>query len=207
MFGSTPFISFTQEGWAGMTGNTKKAEDLREQRLPVEIWEQFITERDPELDCSNLKEKIAFVKKRIKVLEENTKEMPVDEYEVLGYLNARLNYEKHKDFFKWPVTNEEIINSLCSKFKVKVVPVEQFYTTIPEEGIDEIVSYRNACQKIRKEKPVFRLIVPDVQTGETQKKKRDPILIASSPFGRWDYILGAWDKEVAIVDDFIYNGK
>lgn len=172
---------------------------------PVEVWEMLKTEK-PNIDCVDLNQKIKSVKERIQVIEQHMRDIPNDEYEVLGYLQARKRYKKNEGFFQWPITTNELINTLCKQYTLKIARFEEWYTLIPEEGIQELGKFRAACQKIRDEKPVIRLIVPD-KAEEKKERKRDPILLASSPFGRWDYILGAWDKEVAIVDDFIYNGK
>jgi len=47
----------------------------------------------------------------------------------------------------------------------------------------------------------------EVKSEVSRERKKDPILLASSPFGKWFYILGAWDKEVEIVDDLVYHNK
>ena len=40
-----------------------------------------------------------------------------------------------------------------------------------------------------------------------KETRKDPILLAKSPFGNWFYVLGAWDKEVQYIDDLIYYNK
>jgi len=210
MSGFNPFISFnTEESFVTFTENNKpkkKPKDIRKKKKPIEIWEELIAEK-PNIDCSDIDKKIKVVEKRIEVVESYMKDTPNDEYEVLGYLKARKKYAKYAEHLQYPITTQEIIDELCKKYKVEVRKFEEYYTLVPEEGIDELVEFKRICQKIRTEKPVVRLIVPITEKKEMSKRKRDPILLVSSPFGRWDYILGAWDKEVAIVDDFIYNGK
>lgn len=209
MWGNTPLITFNTQGSLTefIGGNTLKEtpKDLRQDMKPVEVWEMLKTEK-PNIDCVDLNQKIKSVKERIQVIKQHMRDIPNDEYEVLGYLQARKRYKKNEGFFQWPITTNELINTLCKQYTLKIARFEEWYTLIPEEGIQELGKFRAACQKIRDEKPVIRLIVPD-KAEEKKERKRDPILLASSPFGRWDYILGAWDKEVAIVDDFIYNGK
>jgi len=202
MWSSTqPFIAINSD-WN--TSRNEK-EDKRLEGKPVEVWEQLKT-IPADLDFSNLDQKITVIKKRIKVIEDNMKDIPSDEYEVLGYLEARKKYKQNINLFQWPITTDEMVKDLCAKYKLKTARFEEYYTLIPEEGINEIGKYRHACRQIRKENPVFSLIIPD-KKEEPLSRHRDPILFSSSPFGRWNYILGAWDKEVAIVDDFIYNYK
>jgi hypothetical protein len=71
------------------------------------------------------------------------------------------------------------------------------------EGIEELEKYAKTYAKVRDDEPCVGLIIDD--GGKEQKK--DPILIAGSPFGNWFYILGAWDKEVEYIDDLVYHGK
>jgi hypothetical protein len=71
------------------------------------------------------------------------------------------------------------------------------------EAIDEIEKFIAACKKVTDAESEFRLIIDD---GGTETKK-DPIMYASSPFGKWFYVIGAWDKEIMYVDDIIYHGK
>src|SRR3990167_7971565 len=205
MRGVQPLLSFTADAWNQTVSSLgvqvkEKKEDTRVPFRPIDVWESLISE-PPNLDCTKLDKKISIIKHRIKVLGENTREHLTDEYEVLAYLEARKKYQKYIKDFEWPVTTQILIDALCLKYQVKVVPLDQFYTLLPEEGIEELSEYRNLCNKIRKDKPEIRLIIPDKKEEKIEKRKRDPILLASSPFGRWDFILVAWDKEVAIVDD------
>ena len=82
---------------------------------------------------------------------------------------------------------------------------------MPNEALDELEAYLDLYELYREDKPVFKLIIDDapdpVHDGRSQERKKDPILLASSPFGKWWHILGAWDKEVEYVDAIIYHGK
>jgi hypothetical protein len=71
------------------------------------------------------------------------------------------------------------------------------------EAIDELEKFINSYNKVSNITPVLTLIIDE---GGKEDKK-DPILLAGSPFGKWYYLLGAWDKEVEFVDDLIYHGK
>lgn len=205
------FIQLQQHGFISFADGTRiggeKRVDAREDRKPVEIWELLKNQTEPVIDCADLDSKIKVIKNRIKVLSDHVGQTDLNsEYAVIGYLEARKKYDKYKELFAYPTTNEETINDLCAAYKVKVVPVAQYSGTMPQEAIDELANYKMSCLKIRKDKPVVRLLVPD-NDPKTEKRKRDPILLVSSPFGHWDYILGAWDKEVMIVDELIYMGK
>ena len=188
--------------WEGSTGS-KSEEDKRIVKKPVEIFEQIIGE-EPKINLENLDGQIKLVKERMKVLEQHTRGVDLKHEKIaIDYLKARKKYEKYKDLFKWAITNKDMIDKLCKKYKVKKVDFNLYYRNIPKEGVDEIKKFGEALQNVSNNDPTFELIIDD--GGKEQKK--DPILLATSPFGNWYYILGAWDKEVEIVDKLIYGGK
>lgn len=112
------------------------------------------------------------------------------------------------------MTTMDAIDHLCKTYKLKMVPLKQFYTLVPKEGIKEMGRYSKAYKAITGDEPIFQLIIKDnVKPKEDEKKPaqtrkdRDPILLANSPLGNHLFILGAWDDEVEIVDEIIYYGK
>jgi len=79
-----------------------------------------------------------------------------------------------------------------------------YYKNVPNEALEQLEAYQKMWKKYRGEDTPEVGLVCD-EGGKEQKK--DPILYASSPFGNWYYVLGAWDKEVEYVDEIIYGGK
>ena len=184
-------------------GSTSKEKDKRILKKPVEIYEQIISET-PKINLNNLDGQIKLVKERMKVLEQHTRNVDLKHEKIaISYLKARKKYLKYKDEFKWAITNQDMIDKLCKKYKVKKVSFGDYYRNIPKEGVDEIKKFGEALQNVSNNDPLFELIIDE---GGKEEKK-DPILLATSPFGNWYYILGAWDKEVAIVDKLIYGGE
>lgn len=172
--------------------------DSRLVKKPVEVVGEILSEA-PALDLTDLNKQIKVVERRMRILEEQDLSCP-DEKRALAYLNARKNYAKVKHLFRWQVTNDSLMEKMCRTYKVRVVPFSAYYKNVPMEAIDEIEKFVHACDKI-KVKPIFSLVIDD---GGKETKK-DPILLAASPFGNWSYVLGAWDKEVEIVDKLIYG--
>ena len=185
----------------------KKKEDKRIDKKPVDIHNEIVS-KEPKMDLTNLDEQIKIVKHRADILRDYIGgDRPEDEDEALGFLQARKGYIKYKDKFNWAITTFDLVDKLCKKYKVKVVSFRQYYSTIPKEAIDELEKFVHAYSKVSKLKPVLKLIIDDTPKSPERGKKKDPILLAGSPFGKWFYILGAWDKEVEIVDDLVYNNK
>ncbi len=184
-------------------GSSSKEKDKRIVKKPVEIYEQIISE-EPKINLNNLDGQIKLVKERMKVLQQHTRNVDLKHEKIaIGFLKARKKYLKYKDEFKWAITNKDMIDKLCKKYKVKKVSFGNYYRNIPKEGVDEIKKFGEALQNVSNNDPLFELIIDD---GGKEEKK-DPILLATSPFGNWYYLLGAWDKEILIIDDLIYKGK
>jgi len=206
-------ITYTDSssGWSSgnielvsMNPSQAKKEDTRIEKKPVEVFKEIIGEL-PKINLAGLDSQIKLVKKRISMLKELGMGYMGDESVALSYLEARKKFDKNKALFPWAVTNDTLIQQLCSKYKVKLVDFTLYYRNVPMEAIDELEKFMKAWEIINGDevKPTFKLIIDE---GGKETKK-DPILLAPSPFGKWWYILGAWDKEVEIVDDLIYHGK
>ena len=183
----------------------EKYKDTRIDKKPVDVWKEIIVET-PQIDLTNIKEKIKVVETRKKFLIDYMGVNPSDEIEALEYLKAReiiLKNRKILSLFNWPATMHVLIEKLCNTYKVIKVNFKGYYKTVPTEALEELQKFIDAWEKVREDEPIIDLII-DCGGKET---KKDPIMIAGSPFGKWYYILGAWDKEVEIVDDLIYKGK
>jgi hypothetical protein len=175
--------------------------DNRIDKKPVEVYREIVSEI-PKINLSDLDGQIKLVRKRLNMFSELGLSAG-DEKEALIYLNARKKLSKVVTKFAWATTNQKLIERLCSIYKLRIVIFDSYYKNVPMEAVDELEKFLDAWVLVRKDKPQFKLIIDE---GGKETKK-DPILLAPSPFGKWYYILGAWDKEVEIVDDLIYNGK
>ena len=185
-----------------------KKEDVRTAKKPVDVFKETLSD-EPIVNLNNIDGQIKIVERRIKLLTEELGMKVEDEYEALAFLRARKNYLKCKGEFNWATTTFALIEKLLSSYKLKMVDLSDYYKTVPTEAIDElekfIAVYKKVCGKNLK--PVLKLIIEDTPTSRERTKRTDPILLAGSPFGKWFYVLGAWDKEVEVVDDLIYHGK
>lgn len=102
---------------------------------------------------------------------------------------------------KWPHTTNEAIRKLMSTQKhLEAAPATSMVPDLPNEAIDAMQEYTDMTSALCGRKPVFYLIKPKARRAEVDKK-RDPILIAQSPFGMFWQILGAWDEEVVFLDE------
>lgn len=201
--GSTAPVT-SMESWSGDENvliNKTRPIDEREEKKPIEVVSSILTD-EPKMNLDTLGMQIKTVEKRLRMLKALNVSRQ-DETEALAFLKARKKYKKCKDKFKWAITTFAKIDELKKKYKVKLASIEGYYKNLPNEALEEFEKFISAYEEVRDDRPVAKLIVDD---GGPETKK-DPILLVSSPFGKWFYVLGAWDKEIEYVDDLIYNGK
>ena len=178
--------------------------DIRIDKKPVEVFEEILKEVPVfEVTESVLDAHIKIVEERIKILSEHIRDSSFsDEYQAIAFLKARKSFWANRDLFKWKTTTEDMIKALLKKYKLTMRNIEGYHRNLPKEAVDEIAKFTKAFRLVVKDgDPLFEMIM-DKDGPET---KKDPILLARSPFGRWYYVLGAWDLEVLIVDELVYG--
>ncbi len=121
---------------------------------------------------------------------------------ILARLESRLKYKNHIAFFdSYAYTTTTKINELIKAHSyLKIGEVEQFIADMPNEATVEMKKYTEETIKLCDKKPLFYIIAnkKDFKNAET---RRDPILLAQSPFGHFWQILGAWDEEMLFLED------
>ena len=80
--------------------------------------------------------------------------------------------------------------------------ISSYVRSIPQVAIHSMRVYTNILSKVTKSKPEFTIIAPP-KYFKDPKNYTDPILLASSPFGNYYYILTAWDKEISMVSELL----
>ena len=177
--------------------------DEREVVKPVAVVDSILTE-EPKMNLKTLAEQIRFVEKRLSLLRALSNVGMSDELIALGFLRARKKYAKYGGQFRWKITTFDKVDALQKKYKVRLVGLAGYYKCVPNEALDEIEKYARAFSKVRTDvNPEIMLIVDH---GGPEERK-DPIVLAGSPFGKYWYVLGAWDKEIEYVDEIVYKGK
>jgi hypothetical protein len=117
-------------------------------------------------------------------------------------LTNRKLYEKNKKFFEeYPyTTNDAIREVLANHKKLEAITVDSMVPDLPADAIQAIKDYQTTTQGLCGKHPVFYLIREKAEQASVARK-RDPILLAQSPFGFFWQILGAWDKEVVLLEE------
>lgn len=121
---------------------------------------------------------------------------------IIMRLENRKKYPKHAKFFEeFPyTTSAKIVDLTKTHTNLKLGEVQQFVADMPQEAVDVMKRYTKECEALCDKKPVF-YIIADKEDFRKSEKRRDPILLAQSPFGHCWQILGAWDKEMILVEE------
>lgn len=204
-FGNQFFGNSGLSSTATETASMEKTDERKELK-PIEVFKELTAEK-PNLDLTNLESKIKAIKKRIDFMKDDLGATAIEEQNVLSWLEARRKGVKAKIMaqFDWPVTTTEKLADLLKKYKLTETTFNEYSLAVPQEAIDEMEKYVNLCRKVTKDEPEFILVIEDTPVQKT--KHRDPIVLATSPFGKFLHVLGAWDKEVEIMHELYFKGK
>lgn len=116
-------------------------------------------------------------------------------------LTNRKKYIENKEFFdQFQNTNDEKIDAFLLKHKFLMKTSDIFIPEFPNDAITTMNQYTEKVKEICGKEPIFYVIAEEDQFKKAYEK-RDPILLAQSPFGFYWQILGAWDKEMLLLHE------
>jgi hypothetical protein len=147
---------------------------------------------------ADFKEKLSLIKS-----EEYDMRRGVNEISsVVVRLENRKKYETVKNIFEeYPYTTTTKINEVVKAHDyLKLGQVAQFVADMPNEAIKAMKTYDDGVNKLCGKKAVF-YIIADKKDFEKTNTRRDPILLAQSPFGHFWQVVGAWDKEMLFLEE------
>lgn len=121
---------------------------------------------------------------------------------ILKRMENRKLYLKHKKFFEeFPYTSTLKIKELVKQHNhLKIGEVSQFLADMPQEAVDVMKKYTAETIKLCGKKPAY-YIIANKKDFKKSESRRDPILLAQSPFGHFWQILGAWDEEMLLIEE------
>lgn len=121
---------------------------------------------------------------------------------ILIRLENRKKYAKYKKFYdEFPYTTTEKVNRLVKQHgHLRLGEVSQFLADMPKEAVDVMKDYTAQTKELSEKKPIF-YIIANKKDFEKTEKRRDPILLAQSPFAHVWQILGAWDEEMLLIEE------
>lgn len=126
-----------------------------------------------------------------------------DELEaIVERLENRYRLSEFKELLdKYPHTSSALINDVVTKNNhLRCQKADSFVPDFPKEAISAMKEYNEMCQKLSG-KDTYFYVIADKKDFEKRDRRRDPILLAQSPFGFFWQILGAWDEEMIYLGD------
>lgn len=153
----------------------------------------------------------AYVDEQVKSFKDKLALIKSEEYdmrngvnEIASILQRLENRKKYCDvktvFEEFPYTTTSKIGKVIEENDyLKMGQVAQFLADMPKEAVDAMKRYNEGTQKLCGKQAVF-YIVANKKDFEKSDKRRDPILLAQSPFGHFWQILGAWDEEMIFLE-------
>lgn len=102
---------------------------------------------------------------------------------------------------KYPHTTSDMINTVVNAHSnLECEHAAPFVPDFPKDATNAMKEYNTMCEKLCGRKSVFYVLI-EKKNQQTKLGRRDPILLAQSPFGFFWQILGAWDKEMVYLAD------
>jgi len=163
--------------------------------------ETFVLKTDPayvDEQLNTFKDKLSLIKSEEYDMARGTREIA----SIVSRMENRKKYSEFKDFFEeFPYTTTGKIEDLVKAHGyLKLGQVAQFVADMPKEAVEKMKDYNKKTDKLCGKQAVF-YIIADKKDFEKSNKRRDPILLAQSPFGHFWQILGAWSDEMLFLGE------
>lgn len=194
---------------AKVPGKKKKEEPPKPAPLtPKEVYtlqmlndKTFKLNTDPayvDAQLADFKDKLGLIKS-----EEYDMRRGVNEISsIVMRLENRKKYAEVRTFFEeFPYTTSSKIDDVIKAHDyLKIGQVAQFMADMPREATEVMKNYNKFTDKVCGKQAVF-YIIADKKDFEKVNKRRDPILLAQSPFAHVWQIIGAWDREMLFLEE------
>ena len=166
---------------------------------PRDVLNELETIPSP-ISMQGLDDKIAMLEKKRTLITQQYSKRDVD-----GLIERLKNRKKYpgpaKEFFdSFPNTTDEKIEVLTGKYDLVLRDANLFIPEFPDVAVKIMKEYEAHCVEVSGKKPVFYVIATE-DSFKKAYQKRDPILLAQSPFGFYWQILGAWDREMMLLSE------
>lgn len=199
-FGNVIGVTPNQSGTSlvAIDSNIEKIEP-KVKLKPIDVWKELETIPSP-IALENLEEKIAVLKMKKEFIRNNhyAKKEVID---MVTRLENRRKWDEFKGFFeKYDNTDTDKVNALINKYDLVLKTSDLFIPKFPKEAMDIMKEYKDNVKKLCGKSPVF-YVIAEKSMFQVEDKRNDPILLVQSPFGIYWQILGAWDKELVLLEE------
>lgn len=185
----------------------EKKPEVKEKVTPKGVYKlgmlhdkEFKLNTDPEYvdgQIATFKDKLALIKAEEYNMQRGTNEIA----SILQRMENRKKYADVKTVFEeFPYTTSSKIDAVIKENDhLQLGQVAQFMADMPKDAVDAMKRYNAGCDKLCGKQAVF-YIIADKKDFKKSNSRRDPILLAQSPFGHFWQILGAWDDEMVFLE-------
>lgn len=187
---------------------SKKTKEEKLQLTPKGVYElEMLNEKafKIKMEPKYIDDQVKDFKRRLGMLSKARSDMSngaIEIASILMRLENRRKYGQYKTYFdQFPYTLTSKIEQVLKEHNhLKLGQVEEFVPDLPTEAVDVMTEYSQKVKQLCLKKAVFYIIAK--KTDFKQKShRRDPILLAQSPFGHFWQILGAWDEEMLFLEE------
>lgn len=209
----SPAIWINQEVLSDVSATKPLPKDEKERKkkfalTPKRVFElKFLNKNDYKIntDAKYIDEQITSFKDKLNLIKTAEFDMSrgVNEIaSILLRLENRKKYTEVKGFFEqFAYTTTDRINKVVKNHdNLKLGGIDQFIADLPKEASSAMKEYSKNTQKLCEKNAVF-YIIADKKDFQKTDKRRDPILLAQSPFAHVWQILGAWDEEMLFLEE------
>jgi len=193
-------ISVVSDVPVSVNGDENETKENKQYQVikPIDVLDELERIVKP-IDLSNIDQKIQILEYKRDVIKQHYTKRELSA--LIERLNNRKQYVKFRDFFEqFQNTDENKIGKLCQKYNLVMKESDIFVPEFPDDAILTMKEYTDNVQKITNKKPIF-YVISNNEDFRDADGKRDPILLAQSPFGFYYQILGAWDKEMILLTE------
>jgi len=146
------------------------------------------------LSLQNINDKIEILKIKESIITQKYAKREISG--LIERLENRKKYNDFKEFFcQFQNTTEEAIAKITEKYTLVMKDADLFVPEFPIDAVNIMQKYSEKTKEVCGKNVEFYVIATS-DSFKDVSGKRDPILLAQSPFGFFYQILGAWDKEM-----------
>lgn len=167
---------------------------------PIDVFKELETFAGADMDTKDIDAKVMVLNAKKGLIRNNNyarKEM----IDMVTRLENRKKWPEFKDFYEqFTNTTSEKVMDLVGKYKLVLKGSDLFVAKFPDDAVNIMTEYTEQTKKLCGKAPVFYVIAEE-SMFKAEYQKKDPILLVQSPFGAYWQILGAWDKEMILLDE------
>jgi hypothetical protein len=172
---------------------------------PKDVLDEL--ERIPTMwSLEHIDEKIDIIKDKVELLNQEYARRELEDF-VSRLENRKKLHDKDKDkktflsyFQQFDTTTDEKIETLTKKYDLVMESADIFVPEFPESAVKIMKLFNSKVKKITGKNPIY-YVIAESTLFEKKYARRDPILLAQSPFGFYYHILGAWDSEMVFLSE------